>query len=126
MIFATAAFVLSIIGIATLFAMKYREVRRDEAFTPLWRERADARALKLKGVILDSRYHAAKLPPLVLRIIRTGLHEGALGLAALGRIIEREAHRLADYVSYKRGFERKETKSEFLKRVTEHKNGHAE
>jgi len=54
------------------------------------------------------------------------VREAALGLAASARYLERQAHRLADLVSHKRGFERRETKSEFLKQVTDFKASNGE
>ena len=53
------------------------------------------------------------------------LHFAALEFAHLARQASRQAHRLADFVSHKRNFERKETRSEFLRKMTELKNGNA-
>jgi hypothetical protein len=46
-----------------------------------------------------------------------------LGFAAFARSSERQAHRLADLVSHKHGFVPRETRSEFLRKMSEHKNG---
>ncbi len=116
-------FGLALLSIIGLFVLKSIEVRRGSRLAPTMRDRADAQALRLKEVLLDSRHQIAKLPPFALYVSRLMLHEGALGLASLGRMLEREAHRLADMASSKRGFERKETKSKFLKDVTEYRNG---
>lgn len=123
MIIASAIFVVALLGIVALFAVKFWEVSREEVIAPKLRGRADDRALKIKERLLNSRHEISKLPPFLMYLGRMTLHESALMLAALGRILEREAHRLADLASHKHKFERKETKSEFLKQVTDHKNG---
>jgi hypothetical protein len=123
MMAASIIFGLSLIGIIGLFVLKSIEIRRDRRFLPGIRSRADDQALRLKDALLDSRHQAAKLAPFSVFIARLVLREIALGLARFGRMLEREAHRLADMASSKHKFERKETKSEFLRSVTEHKNG---
>jgi hypothetical protein len=120
---AMVVFFLSLLGIAALFALKYWELRREHVVAPALREKVDARADKLKELMSAARTDASKLPPALVRLARFMVHELALGFAALARLLERQAHRLADMVSYKHRFERRETRSEFLKKVAEHKNG---
>ena len=123
MFFAAVVFVLSLIGIAGLFTLKYWELRRQRVLFPMWRQRADLRASALKELMVAARLDLAKLPPAAVVVGRLILHRGALALAALARMGERQAHRLADMVSYKHRFEKRETRSEFLKKVAEHKSG---
>lgn len=126
MLYALVVFLISLVAIGGLFGVKYWEIRSGRILFPGVRLKADARAGQLKELILAARLDIAKLPPNLLRLFRFLIHEAALGLAALARIGERQAHRLADTVSYKHRFERRETRSEFLKKVAEHKNGREE
>jgi hypothetical protein len=77
----------------------------------------------MKELLLAARVDLAKVPPELLRFSRIALHEAALGFAYLARLAERRAHRIADFVSHKRHYERRETRSEFLKKVSEGRNG---
>ncbi len=123
MIVAIGIFFFSLAGVAALFALKHWEMRRGSVFAPEWRLRADAQTEKLKELAFAAWMDLGKVPPEALRVARIMVHEAALGFAALARFSERQAHRLADMVSHKRGFERRETRSEFLRKVAEHKNG---
>jgi hypothetical protein len=125
MIIAIIVFALSLAGIAALFALKHWETRRGSILVPEWRARADVQAEKLKELAAAAWMDLGKVPPEALRVARIMVHEAALGFAALARFSERQAHRLADMVSHKRGFERRETRSEFLRKVAEHKNGNS-
>jgi hypothetical protein len=119
---AMALFFISTVGIFFLFYIKHLEVARERALSPNLRGKADEYALDLKAVLSRSRFEIAKIPPLMVRILRHFAREGALGLASLARLGERKAYELADMVSHKHRFERRETKSEFLKQVAEHKS----
>jgi hypothetical protein len=123
MIFAVAVFFLSLLGIAGLFGLKYLEEKRQRVVAQELRLRADGRALEFKVWLENSRGELQKLPPALLRFSHIAIHDAALGAAASARFIERQAHHLADMVSHKHHFERREPRSEFLKRMTEHKNG---
>lgn len=125
MVFAASTFFVSLGGIGALFALKYWEMRRGEVFFPAMRARADVQAAKLKVLAGAAWLDLAKIPPMTLRIARILIHDAALGIAALARMSERGAHRLADFVSHKRGFERRETRSEFLRKVSEHRQDRA-
>lgn len=125
MLFAFIVFFVALSGIVLLFALKYVEVRTQRIiFAPL-RERADIRALQLKELLDAARLDLSRIPPEVVRLSRIGIHQLALGFAALARGAERYAHQVADLVSYKHHFEKRDTRSEFLKKVAEHKNGNA-
>lgn len=119
-------FFVSLVGIASLFGMKSWEQARERTIAPAWRVRADARALEFKAWLGRARGEIQKLPPLLLYLSRVAVHEVALGIAASARFLERQAHRLADMVSHKHRFERRESRSEFLKQITEHKNDRSE
>ncbi len=123
MLFAVIIFFASIVGIAGIFALKYWERRTERVLAESARYRLDARAIQIKELLAAARIDLAKLPPAGVRLARLLVHEAALALAALARITEKQLHRLADFVSHKHRFEKRETHSEFLKKVAEHKNG---
>ena len=120
-LFYAVVFALALLGILKLFALKYWELKHERLFMPNLRKAADRKAEQLKELSIAARADLEKLPPETARLTRVLLHKGALGLAALARAGEEGAHRLADFVSHKRGFERKATSSEFLKKVAEHR-----
>ncbi|MCR4325580.1 MAG: hypothetical protein NUV59_02120 [Patescibacteria group bacterium] len=122
MTIAMVFFLLALVGVITLFSLKYWEIRSGRVVMPEMRTRIDESARYLKGLMLAARVDLAKLSPQVLRIARLLVHEAALLLAALARAGERQAHRLADMVSYKHRFEARKTRSEFLKKVSENKD----
>ena len=123
MTLAFVVFFFSLFAIAFLFALKSWEIRKERiVFAPL-REKADVRALQLKELLDAARLDLSKLPPGAVRLSRIGIHQLALGFAALARGAEGYAHQVADLVSYKHHFEKRDTRSEFLKKVAEHKSG---
>ena len=126
MMFTFVVFVISLTGIIGLFAVKYWEYNRDRVLMPRLRARADMRAAQMRELLVAAREDMSKLPPLLAALGRYLVHEAALGFAALARMAERGAHQLADLVSYRHRFEKRETRSEFLRKVAEHKNGNGE
>ncbi len=123
MLVAGIFFFASLILIVALFALKYVELRRGTRLAPSLRDRADQRALALKAMLAVSRREASRIPPTLIYLSGVLVHEAALGFAKIARVLERQAHNVADMVSHKRGFERKEPRSEFLKEMNGHKNG---
>ncbi len=123
MMLAAIIFFFSCLSIVALFAFKYWELRRERVVLPALRQRADVRALQIKELLDAARLDISKIPPTVVRLSRIGIHQFALGFAAFARRAEGSAHRIADLVSYKHRFEKRDTRSEFLKKVAEHKNG---
>jgi len=116
---ATIVLGVSLLGIALLFYVKHWEEKNARIFAPGVRIAADGRALELKAFLVLCQNEFRKIGPTSIRIARAMLHDLALSLAALSRASERGAHRLADMVSHKHRFERRETKSEFLKQVSD-------
>lgn len=123
MTLALIVFFLSLFAIAFLFALKQWEVRNERVVLAPWRARADVRARQLKELLDAARLDLSRIPPEAVRLSRIGIHQLALAFAAFAREAERYAHRVADVVSYKHHFEKRDTRSEFLKKVAEHKNG---
>jgi hypothetical protein len=119
---AMTVFFAALALILILFTVKKIEVRRQQRFGENLRQLADAGALRVKASLMTTERYIESLPFFISAIARYGVHIGALSFARLARTLESEAHRLADMVSHKRGFERKETKSKYLKEVSSYKN----
>lgn len=120
---AGIVFGASLFGIISLFIVKRYEVARGTLVGGAWRGRADDFALDVKWGIMVIEWYLARAPVYLSAFVRLAIRISALGFARLARISEEQAHRLADFVSHKRNFERRETKSAFLKHVGEYKNG---
>lgn len=123
MIIALSFFAASFIGICILFTLVALEARRGRRYAGAVRTRLDSSAVRLKTALVHSRSEVARILPLLAVITRWCVHEAALGAASLARVVEREAHRIADLVSHKYRFERRESTNQFLHQVSESKNG---
>lgn len=119
---AAGVFGVSLLGIATLFAIKYREVRAGHILVPMLREAGDEQALAFKGFLSRRREQAAMLPPRAAHALRRLMHSSALSVATFARFVERHAHRLADRASHKYRFERRESSNDFLRKVRDYKH----
>ena len=116
-------FAVSLVGILFLFLVKKMEAQRERRFAESLRIRADHGALHIKHWLELSEEYLEQTPFFLATVVRYGVHIAALSFARLARTSEEYAHQLADLVSHKRNFERRETRSEFLKQVSAHKNG---
>lgn len=122
-IFATVTFFIALALIIALFALKMREQRSGRTYLPEWREAGDREALHLKELLSAAQLDLKKIPPLAVHWVHVALHFAALEFARAARMASYQAHRLADFVSHKHNFQRKETRSEFLKKMSKRKNG---
>lgn len=123
MLFAAGiVFFLSVVLITGLFWLKYWETRYDRVLWGTWRDRADSRAVALKVRLQHTAWNLSHLAPFAAYLSRFLVHEAAMLFAAVARFAETQAHRLADFVSHKHRFERRETQSDFLRQVSAHKN----
>jgi hypothetical protein len=120
MAIALAIFLISLVGIVALFALKFWEVRAGRVIAPALRARADQRAQAFKASLAHMRNEAEHLLPTIARILNGVIRVAALSAAAAARYAERELYRVADMVSHKRNFQQRETQSDFLKQVSEH------
>ena len=120
LIFSAIVFLLSLLCVLGLFAVKYLENKHERILHPSFRQKMDLHARRLKELAHVSRGELSKLPPRAIIIAKEAVHAAALGLARFAREMEAQAHRLADLVSHKHRFEKRETRSEFLKQVGEH------
>lgn len=116
---AIAVFLGSLAGIVGLFSLKLWEERREKTFAPRARTNMDSMALAGKALLLHSEDTLTKLPSVSSYLILRALAAGAVAFAHLVRAAGESAHNLADLVSHKHNFERRETRSDFLKRVSE-------
>lgn len=117
---AGSVFFGSLFLITLLFMIKGAEAGTSAKLAPKTREFFDDAALYIKAVLVWMSVRASRIPPTVALLARFAIHQGALGAARLSRTIERAAHNVADLVSHKHRFERRETKSQYLKEVGEH------
>lgn len=122
-IFAAIVFFLALILIVALFTLKHWEISRERVLFPDFRHQADEQALHLKDLALAARKDAEHLPPILLDAAQSVVHGIAVDAGHIAIWLGEQSHRLADSVSHKRNFERRETKSEFLKKVSERKGG---
>jgi len=120
---AITVFSVSIFLILILFVLKRAELNRSHRFAEGLRARADVGALHIKAVLVKGELFLEDLPFFLGALTRYAVHVGALSFARLARTSAKRAHQLADFVSHKRGFERRETKSHYLREVSEVKNG---
>lgn len=114
--------VFSIVGITGLFSLKRWEENNGRVFAPSLRQKADAQALELKEFLNKLQMEIEEMPSVSVKFARIAVHDLALGFAGLANFLERQAHNLADLVSHKHRFERREPRNEFLKRVGESKS----
>lgn len=114
---------ISLLVIVLLFMLRAWEQRQGHIFFPYARIAVDTQALKLRAFMFYLGDCIAAIPPMTVVLARFGIHQAALGAARLSRELEAGAHRLADRVSHRHRFERKETRSQFLKEVGEVKSG---
>lgn len=119
MLFAAIIFGVSLVGVALLFIIKRREVMLETTFAPEWKARADYQALRVKALLRKVGREAEKIPPTLVILSRILVREGALLGARLGALLEEQSHKIADRVSHRHRFERRETNSDFLKRMGE-------
>lgn len=126
LLFAGIVFFVSLVLIIALFALNMREEKTGRYFAPEWRAAADKEALYVRDLLMAADLDLKKVPPLVSYYSHEALRVAALSFARAARRASRDAHRLADFVSHKHNFERKETRSEFLRKMSELKNGNRE
>lgn len=122
MTLAIGTFVFSFFGITGFFALKEWELRRGRMVLPQLRRKLDELAFHIRDLLLALEADFEKLPSESLHVARLAVQRVALFLAGLLRMLSIQAHRLADMVSHKHSFRRRAPRSEFLKKVLEHKN----
>ena len=124
-ILSIIVFVMSLAGIGGLFTLRYYEEKNGAKYAPAYRAEADRYALAFKDRLEDLRRDAEHIGPAAARVGRELVHDGALGFASFARLMERGAYALADRVGHKHRFVPRESRNEFLRRVSEYKAAHA-
>lgn len=120
---ASILFSVSLASIASLFALKAWEVRRGTRILENWRAEADRFALLCKRMLVHWDSVLSRLPALLTVLSRLIVARLALAFSRLANSAATHADRLADLVSYKHRFERRETRSDFLRRVSDGTKG---
>lgn len=114
-------FVFALVGIVLLFSLKYVESTSGKTLLPRARQTLNFRALGIRRAILLVVHTIEHFPAFMVAFSYATLHFLAVLVALGARTAEYQAHRVADFVSHKRKFQRRETQSTFLKEVTSHK-----
>lgn len=120
---AAIVFGVSLLLLALLFLVKRVEANRSARILEGVRGRADSGALRVKAALVRGESYLEELPFFLGALSRYIVHIGALSFAKIARSSAKRAHQLADLVSHKHGFERRETKSRFLREVGDVKSG---
>ena len=120
---ATIMFGASCVCILGLFLFKKIEEQKARVLFPKAHAAADRAAAACTRFLEQSERQLVQVPPVAVRAMRSVLAISAVSFGQIAERIARQSHRLADLVSHKHNFERRETRSDFLKQVTEHKNG---
>ncbi|MBP9669053.1 MAG: hypothetical protein KBE09_02070 [Candidatus Pacebacteria bacterium] len=119
----TAVFSVTLLGITGLFGLRMWEVKRGARLLETTRAHADDLARYLKYLLQRFGAQMRRFPSLMLLITRYFIHLGAKAFARFARKMEEGAHQIADRMSHKHRFQRRESQNQFLKDVAEHKNG---
>src|SRR3989344_442899 len=123
LIVAGIGFFVSLLLICFLFALKVREIETGQRIAPGFRAAADREALHIKALLLAVQVDLKKVLPLLVHWGHRATHRIALKFARAARAASLYSHALADFVSHKRNFERSETRSEFLRRMSARRKG---
>ena len=121
MIAYLTVFLVSLAGIIALFAFKYAEGVTGRTIMPQTRQLLDKRTLALRSYGAFVARIIEHLPALSVAFCYFSLHMFAVLVALAARTAEHQAHQLADSVSHRRRFQRRETQSAFLQQVSKHK-----
>jgi len=121
-IVALIGFIISFVGLCALFTFKYVEMSRGTIYVPHAQAYADRWARMIKAIMRLLVVRVERLPQDFVVLLHVLVHVGAVVFARGARAAEQGAHKLADRVSHKHRFEKGKSRSEFLKRVSEHKS----
>lgn len=115
-------FASALVALVLLFVVAYAEERRGALFLSRAQGALDLWALGVERRLAHAGRVLDHWPTYVAQVGYYSVHVTAVLVALLARAAEKRAHRVADFVSLKRSFIRRETKSDFLKAVQEHKD----
>ena len=126
MVMGLSLFLIGGAGIIALFTLKYYELKGRVLMPQRAHMFMDAKALALKGSLSNSRGSMRKVLPIAHLISRYLVHQAALKFARFANFLESQAHSVADRVSHKHSFQRRDSKSEFLHQVSKIRNSNFE
>ena len=126
LLFAGIVFFASLLLICFLFALRVREIETGRRFAPALRDAADREALHIKELLLAMHIDLKKVPPLLVHWGHISLHFVAIKFAYAARAASLSSHAFANLVSQKRYFERRKSRSEFLRKMSKRRKGDGE
>jgi len=118
---ALSLFSVSLVAMIGLFFLKMWEAKRGAEILPRARRALDIGALWCKARLTHLEEVFSRIPPRMVILMRFLLAASMRGFAGGAHRVAEMAHRLADFVSHKHRFERRETRSELLKRLHENR-----
>ncbi len=114
-----AVFYGALAGLALLFLVRFFEEARGMRMLPGFRHTLDRFALFIKRYLERVETFFEHIPQFTALLLRYLTAKGVRRFAHMTEGISRTAHAAADMVSYKHRYERKETRSTFLKRMSD-------
>ena len=117
-VFAGISFFSSLAAIMGLVAVKLHEIDSGTIVAPRMKQAADREALRVKQLLFAAKIDLTKILPILVYWGHVAVHRAAIEFARFARTTSRKAHQLADFVSHKRNFEPRQTKSEFLRQMS--------
>src|SRR3989344_88559 len=126
LLIAGVTFFASLLLTCFLFALRVREIETGRRFAPRLRDAADREALHFKDLLYGMHIDLKKVPPLLLHGGHVALLFIAIEFARGARAASLSAHAFADFVSEKRNYHLRQTRSEFLRRMSQRRKGNEE
>lgn len=121
LIISTIVFAGALLYIVALFSL--RIVEGDRRVLSSTRESLDVWAWTIKQRFMRLYVASRKFPAVSFLVMRYFIHIGAKSFARFARRLEEGAYHVADLVSHKHRFQRRQSNNQFLHEVTNHKNG---
>lgn len=115
------AFSIALCAIVFLFSIAYLEAARGTVVSPRIERVFDTWATGTHTGLMHIGHMVDHWPTYMMQFGYYLVHVAAVLVALVARAAERRAHAVADFVSHKRSFTRRETQSDFLRAVQEHK-----
>lgn len=115
---AAPIFFGALAALISLFLLRYFEERRGMRFAPRMRRSLDRLARIIKAIALVLSDMLEHVPQIVSYLLRALAVSIVRRFAHMTESLSRAAHSVADMVSYKHRFERRETRSDFLKKMS--------
>lgn len=118
----TVSLIIALSGISLLLSLVYVEKKSGKLFLPKLRNLLDRYAVDLNNFGTRVIYVIEHAPSFIVQFGYFLVHIFAVFVALASRASESKARKLVDFVSHKQSFKRRETRSQFLKDVSGHKD----